>query len=327
MRIDGENFISAPDYFFLRDSLISYEGYVEGMGYVSEDTVIVPPAYFSYENPPRLIHPNYSSFIMMNVARLDNREETVARSYHLTPNEISQQILKDGYVDFPGGQRVFLPKNCTLSVDISTNDEQGQTVDTLHIKVQDKDTGNSYESTQTMANFLKGLHIFNDVMGFATEGIEVSEIPTTFRILRNKNTILSPKFYKSGWGGGSVGEIKTFKVLKVAKNIGRGLFFINIFIDGTLFILGEQSFTKSAMNIGVGYACCFILAPEVGLIVGISYFVLDQMEVINPIANYIEEILTARPVQIYRPDPSLIPMDKTRVVIEHQPLPIILNAN
>jgi len=296
------------------------------MGYVSEDTVIVPPAYFSYENPPRLIHPNYSSFIMMNVARLDNREETVARSYHLTPQEISQQILKDGYVDFPGGQRVFLPKNCLLSVDISTNDEQGQAVDTLHIKVQDKDTGNSYESTQTIANFLKAVHIFNDVVGFAMDGIEMSKIPTSFRIYRYKGTKFSPKFYKSGWGGGSVGKIKTYKVLDAAEKLSKGLDFANVGIDIYLFWDGDQSFTKSAMNISET-ALCIIIGGVPGVIIGISYFVMDQCGLIDPIAGYIEDFFATRPVQSYRPDPSLIPMDKTRVVIEHRQLPLILNNN
>lgn len=322
----NEHFISAADYFFMRDIGIPYDGYVEGMGYVSNDIAILPSAYYAYENPPRLIHPNDSLFITMNVARLDNREESVARSYHLTTQEISEQIVRDGYVVFPGGKRIDLPKNCGLTVEITTEERQGQDVDTLRIKVEDRDTGNSYESTCTMANFLKGVHVFNDVFGFAMTGIEMTDTPASFRIYRNKGETFSPKLYKSGWSGGSAGRIKTYKVLKVAKEVGDAFVIGNIVIDVLLLVDGAQSFTKTAMNIGAG-ALCLVIGGIPGLVIGISYFALDQCGLIDPIADYMGDIFTTGPVPDYRPDPSVIQSDNTRVVIEHPPLPIIFNKN
>ena len=326
MNRPDENFISAADYFCLRDIGIPYEGYVEGMGYVFNDIAILPSAYFAYENPPRLIHPNDSSFITLNVARLDNREESVARSYRLTTQEISEKILHDGYVVFPGGKRIDLPKNCGLTVEINTEYRQGEAVDTLRIKVEDRDSGDSYESTQTMANFLKGLHAFNDVLGFAMEGIVLTDTPATFRLFRNKGETFSPNVYKSGWTGGSAGRIKTYKVLKVAKWAGRGLFFVNVVIDFELLREGKQSFTKTATNIGVG-ALCLAIGGVPALVIGISYFTLDQCGLIDPIADFVGDFFTHGPIPNYRPDPFIMQPDKTRVVIERPPLPIIINKD
>ena len=116
------------------------------------------------------------------------------------------------------------------------------------------------------------------------------------------------------------------KEIKWLINKPRGLFLTRR--SGTLRrAVGEQSFTKTGINIGVG-VLCLVLAPEVGLIIGISYFVLDQCGLIDPIADFVEDIFTLhRPVQRYIPNPNIIVPDKTKVMIERKSLPIILKKD
>jgi hypothetical protein len=70
---------------------------------------------------------------------------------------------------------------------------------------------------------------------FANVVFTVSEFNrATFRLTNGASSgnLFSPKYYSSGWGGGSRARIRTFKISNLAKTAGKASFGVSLLIDG-----------------------------------------------------------------------------------------------
>ena len=77
-------------------------------------------------------------------------------------------------------------------------------------------------------NWISGISKINDGRGGAVHGF--SKLEGTFRFMHNSK--FSPKYYKSGWGGGSRAHIKTYKSAKLENAFSKATTPIGMTISG-----------------------------------------------------------------------------------------------
>lgn len=77
------------------------------------------------------------------------------------------------------------------------------------------------------------------------------------------------RLYKSGWGGGGRGNVKTVATKVVGKTVTKAAFGVSLVNDGAGYAQGKQDGVKTLLNIGMGVVGFF---PPVGTSAAVSYF-------------------------------------------------------
>ena len=144
----------------------------------------------------------------------------------------------------------------------------------------DNESNNSNDNDR---NLTSNISKINDARGGAAYGF--SKIGGSFRFMHNNR--FSPKYYKSGWGGGSRVHIKTYKSAKIGKVVSKAATPIGLVLSGyniykgyeedgyqwgdnskkaTISEAGSWAGAEGGAMAGaaMGSACC----PGVGTVVG-----------------------------------------------------------
>lgn len=140
----------------------------------------------------------------------------------------------------------------------------------------------------TTASVLSNMSEINGWVGIGTSLTETCVKKTTVRLFKSK--MFSPKYYTSGWGGGSPSKIKTYKVSSLASHAGKINLFLGIIIDLERLKKGDISPAKFIVNTTVGVGCCLIGGVP-GVACYVIYFVLDSAGVIDKVIDYASELL------------------------------------
>ncbi|SFC87100.1 RHS repeat-associated core domain-containing protein, partial [Parapedobacter composti] len=96
-----------------------------------------------------------------------------------------------------------------------------------------------------------------------------SNATSTFRLYNKSGTNFSPKLYRSGWRGGSVGNIKTYSTGKVVGVAGKLLGWYSVGATGVDLIQGKTSWVAGGTDIGIGLFGIF--GGALGAVTGVSY--------------------------------------------------------
>lgn len=115
-------------------------------------------------------------------------------------------------------------------------------------------------------------------LGTALSLTELSGVKSTVRF--QKQGAFSPKIYWEGWGGGSRGRIKVYKVTSLAKSGGKYLFFLSIPIDMMAVSRHAISVNKFITNTAVG-VIALAVGGWIGLAISLIYWVLDSKGVFD----------------------------------------------
>src|SRR5690606_9838096 len=97
-------------------------------------------------------------------------------------------------------------------------------------------------------NFLDGA---NWLVG--TTGTVLENTPGSFRFTNGayNGDVFSPKFYASGWTGGSVARIKTYNLAKIGKAVGNVGSAVGMATDIYGFSTGQTTWGKAGLNTGM----------------------------------------------------------------------------
>jgi len=140
----------------------------------------------------------------------------------------------------------------------------------------------------TTTTVLSTMSAANGWFGIGATMTEISVKKTTVRFF--KSEMFSPKFYTSGWRGGSPAKIKTYKVSSLASHAGKIALFLGIAIDAVSLARGDMSPAKFIVNTAMGVGCCLIGGVP-GAACYVIYFVLDQKGVIDKVIDSASELL------------------------------------
>lgn len=119
---------------------------------------------------------------------------------------------------------------------------------------------------------------------FGTSATTIGYVEGSFRMTNGayNGSAWSPKYYPSGWTGGSRARISTYNISKIGKGLGTASFFLGLAFDG----VGVWNYTqnpksdnavhpgKAALNTGMGYLGWKGGAP--GAIIATLYFGIDN---------------------------------------------------
>src|SRR5690606_7652995 len=77
--------------------------------------------------------------------------------------------------------------------------------------------------------------------------------PGSFRVTNGayNGNVFSPKYYASGWTGGSVARINTYNIAKIGKGLGQATFGAGILIDAYGLSTGQTTWGKAGLNTGM----------------------------------------------------------------------------
>ena len=177
----------------------------------------------------------------------------------------------EGYIELYGGQRIFVEIIPDLSLMLRQQNAPENTL--MSVYIPHPANPSHFEKSQHWAiGGLQKIQTINSTVGVTTGIVEHSGIQGSFR-LKTESAQFSPKYYSSGWKGGSAGNIKTYKVTTVAKSTGRWCFYIGIALDFGKLMTGEQSLKKATVNTLLG--AVGVWGGPVGLLISGLYFGLD----------------------------------------------------
>ena len=112
----------------------------------------------------------------------------------------------------------------------------------------------------------------NSVVGIGFATSDYLGYSATMRIMRNNGQTFSPKYYSSGWKGGSPSKIKTYKVTALAS---KAVFFVGMVIDITKAIGKQESAAKAITNIA--FSAIATVGGIPGFMIGTIYCALDML--------------------------------------------------
>ncbi|MDR1198581.1 MAG: hypothetical protein LBK94_06165 [Prevotellaceae bacterium] len=308
------------------------------------EPVIIPPESLYIGSPPGVNY-DRNTFTLLTKSTLyyfpqDNMPDTDDIARKIRNRAI--RVNSDGTtaVDFGRGDIMVVPTdNCEIKVSV-TGSSDSLSSPVVHIRVRDGSSGKTKETTMTLGAaetvygsdytgitdaknlpdvpFLpsetgssgEDFSLLNlsrslTVAGFAASALELGAGQTTYRMYRMRGQTFSPKLYRSGWHGGSRGQIKTHSAKNTLKKAGRAFWLIGIYFEISDFANEKQSFEKAFANIIIGGIST--MGPA-GLVIGIAYFGLDLLGVFDGRGK------AELRVQTLAPDYNS-PADNTRIFI------------
>jgi hypothetical protein len=185
---------------------------------------------------------------------------------------LSMGVGYEGYVRFIDGRQVYMEITPEDNAAISELYFPEDTLLSVHVMNPDNPTVVKESRYWDVADL-----VINDisVTGLGVGVIENSGTKATFRLRNSKG--FSPKYYSTGWSGGSRGRIKTYRVKIAAKYTGWVFFGIGSAYDLVQWKSGRQTFIKSTTNTIFSAIGTFGYIP--GLIVYAIYLCMDSFGV------------------------------------------------
>ncbi|MDR1348216.1 MAG: hypothetical protein LBJ63_07315 [Prevotellaceae bacterium] len=324
------------------------------------EPVVVPPESLYIGSPPGVNY-SQRTFLLLTKSALyyfpqDNMPDAddIARKIK---NHIVR-INTDGTttVDFGRGDIMVMPTyKCDIKVSV-TGSSGSLASPVVHIRVRDGSGIKAKETTMTLGaaeavygidfrsmtdvKSLPDVHLSpsetgtsggnSDLLtlsralsagGLGISALELGAGKTTYRMRRMRGQKFSPKLYRSGWHGGSRGQIKVHSAKKTLKKTGWMSFGLGTLLDIGYSFADEQPWGKTIANFVVNGTAVMISGVP-GLIIGTAYFGLDLLGVFDDTPNISSEWRTSAP-DYYSP------ADNTRICIpdilnedEHYLLPV-----
>jgi hypothetical protein len=324
------------------------------------EPVVVPPESLYIGSPPGVNY-NQNTFLLLTKSALyyfpqDNMPDAddIAR-------KIKNHIVRvntDGTtsVDLGRGDIMVMPTyKCDIKVNV-TGSSGSLASPVVHIRVRDGSGIKEKETTMTLgaAEAVYGID-FHDITdakvpsvvpflpsetgssseksalsvmsralsagGLGMSALELGAGNTTYRMRRMRGQTFSPKLYRSGWHGGSRGQIKVRSAKKTLKKTGRVFFWLGTLLDIGYSFAGKQPLGKTITNFVVN-GTAVMIGGVPGLIIGTAYFGLDLLGAFDGPTNISSEWRTSAP-DYYSP------ADNTRIFIPDiliedglEPLPV-----
>lgn len=231
-------------------------------------------------------------------------------------NELTENLTQsrptEGCITFPNGKRAVVGITPMRSWDIERKQKGSYALismgENTPLWMDDPRLMDAQAAREvTEFDWLSFASNCNTIAGTGVGIADISGYRTTMRFARQNSTIFSPKFYPTGWTGGTRSRIITYKVVDIA---GRTLFVVGILFDVSKNLSGEQSWTKTGVNTIFSTIMTFGGLP--GFAIGAIYFGLDFLGVWD-----------REPIAAPHRDIMVQSIDNLRISIPQLPIPAI----
>jgi LysM repeat protein len=259
-------YINQQDFEICLHHGMRYDGFVEGLGYAYTSNFCIPPRHFQKYNPPGRVHDDESFFQNGFVQYIDTSPKMRLMSVKFVHKvkagdtltsisiryDVSIQSIKDANSGVGweanrksdrilAGEELKLPKegdgNITDNPEnkgvISGNPFLGPTVARANFEQRLCDELYGNEEANNIASISGAV---------AYSGNLIGNSKGSFRI--TKNGTLSPKYYSSGWTGGSRARIVTYGMPKVGSRLSFGGSVVSTWMSYYALYMGDDAFVN-----------------------------------------------------------------------------------